>query len=356
MSNFLSERFNNLCAYVPGEQPRDKRYIKLNTNESPYPPAPAVCEAITKASIEELRLYSDPKCKRLKEIIAEQHNVRTENVFVGNGSDEVLSYIFMAFCDGKTGVSYPDISYGFYSVFADLYGVRKNEIPLRSDFTIAPDDYSNAGSTVIIANPNAPTGRCLSLADIEKVVQSNRDNIVAIDEAYIDFGGESCVKLIERYDNLISVQTFSKSRSLAGARLGFAIGSEKVISDLEKLRFSTNPYNINSLTMLIGIAALESRSYYQGTIEKIVETREFTVEKLREMGFVLDDSKTNFLFAKHREISGKDIYTKLKERGVLARHFDKPRVSDYIRITIGTQKDMEIMLDILREVLRNAVL
>lgn len=351
MSKFLSERFSGLRAYVPGEQPRDKKYIKLNTNEFPYPPSPVVFEAINRDCLCDLRLYSDPECKRLKELIAERYKVGIQNVFIGNGSDEVLSYIFMAFCDKNVGVSYPDISYGFYSVFADLYGLRKNEVPLREDFTVAPDDYRELGTTIVIANPNAPTGLCLPLADIEKIAASNRMNIVAIDEAYVDFGGETCIGLIEKYDNLLCVQTFSKSRGLAGARLGFAIGSEAVISDLERLRYSTNPYNVNSMTLQIGIAAMQSGEYYDNAAAKIVETREFVAGKLREMGFSLDNSKTNFLFAKHERVAGKDIYLRLKERGVLVRHFDMPRISDYIRITIGTQEDMEAMLRILSEVL-----
>jgi histidinol-phosphate aminotransferase len=239
MSRFLSERFQSLRAYVPGEQPRDMTYIKLNTNESPYPPAPQVIYALNREEAENLRLYSDPECLFLRETLAEYYGVRTENILVGNGSDEILSFIFMAYCDDKTGVLYPDISYGFYPVFANLYGLRKNEIPLREDFSIFAEDYLNTGSTVVIANPNAPTGICLSPEDIELIVKSNPDNVVVIDEAYIDFGGISVIPLTKKYDNLLVVQTYSKSRSLAGARLGYAIGNEALIADLDKLRNST---------------------------------------------------------------------------------------------------------------------
>lgn len=356
MSRFISDRFEKLCAYTPGEQPHDMKYIKLNTNESPYPPSPAVLAAIGSRQIEKLRLYSDPDCIRLKKALANEYNIEPDNVMVGNGSDEVLSFIFMAFCDGKTGVSYPDISYGFYSVFADLYCLKKTVRPLREDFSICADDYCCAGSTVVIANPNAPTGLCLSLENIEKIVKSNSGNIVAIDEAYIDFGGESCVELTKKYDNLLAVQTFSKSRSLAGARLGYAIGNAELIADLEKLRYSTNPYNINGLSQLAGIAAVESRNYYNKNIAEIVLTREYTTQKLRDLGFVLNDSKANFVFARHKGLSGGELYSGLRSRGILVRHFNAPRISDYIRITIGTRGQMDEMINALKEMLNYAKL
>ena len=256
MSRFLSGRFAQLKAYVPGEQPQNKSYIKLNTNESPYPPAPAVVEALNNKEINDLRLYSDPECKLLRKALADYYKVTPENIVVGNGSDEILSFAFMAFCDKNIGVSYPDISYGFYPVFADLYGIAKNEIPLHGNFSINAADYFNAGSTIVIANPNAPTGVCLSIADVESIVKANPNNVVVIDEAYIDFGGESCIPLTAKYDNLLVVQTYSKSRSLAGARLGYAVGNSELIADLEKLRYSTNPYNVNRLTLLAGRAAI----------------------------------------------------------------------------------------------------
>jgi len=354
MSRFLSDRFAQLKAYVPGEQPQDKSYIKLNTNESPYPPAPQVIEAISGNEINDLRLYSDPECKNLRKALACHYNVATENIMVGNGSDEILSFVFMAFCDKNTGVSYPDISYGFYPVYADLYGIAKSEIPLRADLTIRVKDYCNAGTTVVIANPNAPTGICLSLADIETIVKSNPNNVVVIDEAYIDFGGESCIFLTAKYNNLLVVQTFSKSRSLAGARLGYAIGSDELIADLEKLRYSTNPYNVNRLTLLAGRAAIDGQAYYDNKNSYIIKSREYTNKKLKEMGFDHMDSKANFIFARHPKLTGKEFYQGLRERGILVRHFDKPRISDYVRITVGTKDQMDSLLNSLKEMLANA--
>lgn len=343
-----------LKEYVPGEQPRDKKYIKLNTNESPYPPAPKVIETVNSTEVEDLRLYSDPECKYLRDAISKQYNVAPKNVMIGNGSDEILSFVFMAFCDKETGVSYPDISYGFYPVYADLYGIAKNEVPLADDFSVNASDYMNAETTIVIANPNAPTGMCLSLKDIELIVTSNPENVVVIDEAYVDFGADSCVPLVKKYENLLVVQTCSKSRSLAGARLGYAIGSEVLIADLEKLRFSTNPYNINRLSLVAGCAAFASQAYYDNNNAKIVETREYAVEKLQEMGFILTNSKANFIFAKHPKLTGEEIYKGLKDRGILVRHFNKPRISDFVRITIGTKEQIDALIISVKEMLADA--
>lgn len=354
MSRFMSGRFAELRAYVPGEQPRDKSYIKLNTNESPYPPAPQVIDAINCREVEDLRLYSDPECKLLREALAVHYGVSPKNIMVGNGSDEILSFAFMAFCDKGTGVSYPDISYGFYSVFSDLYGIPKREIPLRRDFTICAEDYSRANTAVVIANPNAPTGICLSLADIECILSSNPDNVVVIDEAYIDFGGESCVPLINKYGNLLVVQTYSKSRSFAGGRLGYAIGSEELIADLDKLRYCTNPYNVNRLTLVAGAVALKEQSYYDNNINDIIIIREYSSEKLKELGFELTDSKANFIFVRHPRLKGKELYQGLRERGILVRHFEKPRISEYVRISVGTKEEMDKLLNSLKEMLDDA--
>ncbi|NCB73801.1 MAG: histidinol-phosphate transaminase [Clostridia bacterium] len=354
MSRFLSGRFEKLVAYVPGEQPRDKSYIKLNTNESPYPPAPQVIEALSLNEINDLKLYSDPECKNLREALAEHYGVKPVNLMIGNGSDEVLSFIFMAFCDKAIGVSYPDISYGFYPVYAELYGINKNEIPLRSDLTINASDFQNTGTTVVLANPNAPTGICLSVSDVEEIVKSNANNIVVIDEAYIDFGGESCIPLTKKYDNLLVVQTYSKSRSMAGARLGYAIGSSELIEDLEKLRYSTNPYNINRLTLLAGEAALKGQAYFDKNNNEIIQIREYSAERLKQLGFLLTDSKANFIFAKHPKFNGEDLYLKLKSRGILVRYFSKPRISDYLRITVGSVEQMESLLSTLKEITEDA--
>ena len=354
MSRFLSNRFEKLKAYVPGEQPQDKGYIKLNTNESPYPPAPQVLEAICANEINDLRLYSDPECKKLREALAGHYGVKPQNLMLGNGSDEVLSFVFMAFCDGKVGVSYPDISYGFYPVYSDLYGIAKNEIPLRADFAINAEDYYNSGTTIVIANPNAPTGICLSIADIESIVKYNPNNVVVIDEAYIDFGGESCLPLTAKYDNLLVIQTYSKARSLAGARLGYAVGNAELIADLEKLRYSTNPYNLNRLTLLAGKAALDGQAYYDNNNLLIIQTREYASGKLKDMGFELTDSKANFIFSKHPIFEGKALYQGLRERGILVRHFEKAGISDYLRITVGSKQQMDSLLDTLKEMLKNA--
>lgn len=351
MSRFMSGRFSALKEYVPGEQPRDMAYIKLNTNESPYPPSPEVISAINARETEKLRLYSDPTCLALKRSLAESYAVGSENVITGNGSDEILSFIFMAFCDADTGVAYPDISYGFYPVFADLYGLERKEIPLRDDFSIDPADYFRLDRTIVIANPNAPTGMALAADEIERIVSENPNNVVVIDEAYVDFGGESCAELTKKYDNLIVVQTFSKSRSLAGARLGYAIAAAPLISDLEKLRNSTNPYNINRLSLIAGDAAVKSRGYYDENCKKIIETREYTKKELEKLGFDCLESRANFLFASKQGLAGEKLYSGLKERGILVRYFAKPRLERFVRISIGTREQMDAMLAAIKEML-----
>ncbi|MBO5755653.1 MAG: histidinol-phosphate transaminase [Clostridia bacterium] len=353
MSRFLSKEYAPLKEYVPGEQPRDRRYIKLNTNESPYPPSPAVLAAVGAEAAEKLCLYSDPESKDLKEALAALYGYKKENVFVSNGSDDILNFAFMAF--GKAnGVVFPDISYGFYSVFANLHGLDTKVIPLREDFTVDVDAYCNVGRMVVLANPNAPTGIALPLAEIEKIVSSNPDQLVLIDEAYVDFGAESAMSLTEKYDNLLVVQTFSKSRSMAGARLGYAFASEEIIKDLEKIKYSTNPYNVNRITQAAGVAALSEQPYYDANCRRIMETREFAREALIKMGFTVTPSATNFLFAKHERVSGEEIYLRLKENGVLVRHFNAPRIGDFNRITVGTREEMETMLAALKSILERS--
>ena len=349
MSRFLSQKLAGLEAYVPGEQPKDKRYIKLNTNESPYPPPKSVTDSISKAEIEDLRLYSDPECTALKAAIAEQYGVNTKNVFISNGSDEVLNFAFMAY--GDKGAVFPDITYGFYSVFADLYGINAEDIPLRDDFTVDINAYCGKNSLVVLANPNAPTGIALELFEIEKIVSSNPDGIVIIDEAYVDFGAESAIKLTEKYSNLLVVQTYSKSRSMAGARLGFAFANEQIIEDLEKIKYSTNPYNINRITQIAGAAALKNQAYFDSNCKKISETREYVKAELKQLGFTVTDSKANFLFAKSDKIGGKELYLSLKERGILIRHFESERIKDYNRITVGSREEMEIFLKNVGEIM-----
>lgn len=351
MSRFFSRRFDSLAAYTPGEQPQDQNYIKLNTNESPFAPSPAVIEAVNDVEVAKLRLYSDPECKLTVKAIAEYYGVQSKNVVLGNGSDEILSFIFQAFCDKDTPVAYPDISYGFYSVFAQLYGLESQVVPLRDDYSLNVEDYCGINKTVVIANPNAPTGMAVSLSDIEKILVSNPDNIVVIDEAYVDFGADSAVSLVDKYDNLIVVQTFSKSRQLAGARLGFAIANEEIITDLNTVRFSTNPYNINRLTLLAGEAAIKDKVYFDQTRSQIIANREYTADELKKRGFRVLDSKTNFLFAAHCSTGGEALYKALKADGILVRYFNKPRLSDFLRITIGTREQMDALLTSLDKIL-----
>ena len=347
MSRFFTDKFASLTPYTPGEQPRDMQYVKLNTNESPFPPSPAVTEAVA-AESGKLQLYSDPESTALRAKLAEVYGVKPTQVLVSNGSDEVLNFAFMAYGDG---VAFPDISYGFYPVFATLNHIPYTQIPLKEDFSIDPRDYMGIGKTVVIANPNAPTGLCLPLGDIEAIVKRNPNNVGVIDEAYIDFGGESAIPLVAKYDNLLVVQTFSKSRSMAGARLGFCIGSEQLIADLNTIRYSTNPYNVNRMTEFAGVAALRDNDYYMQNAKTIMENRAWTKKALEELGFFVLDSKANFLFAKSDRIGGEQLYKELKARGVLVRHFTKERIDAFNRITIGTLEQMEILIKNIQEIL-----
>lgn len=352
MSRFLIEEYQTLEAYTPGEQPRDMQYIKLNTNESPYPPSKGVLDALSREEVSKLNLYPDPECKELKDALASLYGVGRENVFLSNGSDDILNFSFMAFCGKQTPVKFPEISYGFYKVYAELYGVDYTAVPLREDFSLDICDYMGNDANVVIANPNAPTGIALSLDEVEHIVKANPDYLVLIDEAYVDFGGESAVALTKKYDNLLVVGTYSKSRSMAGARLGFAFGDKEIIADLEKIKFSTNPYNINRLTLLAGKAAVLDNDYYMENCKKVIETREFTVKELRTLGFTVTDSKANFIFAKSDSVSGETLYKELKRRGILVRHFSSPKICEYNRITIGTREQMQKFLDAVQDILK----
>ena len=353
MSRFLKDCYQALEAYTPGEQPRDMAYIKLNTNESPFPPAPAVVEKLQKADIENLRLYSDPTCKALKEKLAGLYGLQPENIFVSNGSDDILNFLFMAF-PGAKGAVFPDISYGFYSVYAQLHGVNARKIPLKADFSLDYTDYLNADALVVIANPNAPTGMTIPVCQIEEVLKQNPDNVVVIDEAYVDFGAESCYPLLKTYDNLVVVRTFSKSRCLAGGRLGYAMGPAALIADLEKLKYSTNPYSINRLTLTLGEATVDAEDYYVNMCATIAENRQWTAQKLESLGFHVLPSKANFLFAKAPNMDGGQLYLQLKQRGILVRHFTGQRIKDYIRITIGTAQQMETFIETVKTLLQEA--
>ena len=351
MSRFLSDRLLRLTPYTPGEQPQDFNYVKLNTNESPFEPSPEVIKALNTDEVSLLRLYSDPECKKTVKAVADYYGVDSSNVVLGNGSDEILSFIFEVFCDKDTPVAFPDISYGFYEVFASLYGIKAHVIPLKEDYSLCADDYCALNETIVIANPNAPTGMAISLEDIEKIASTNPDNVVVIDEAYVDFGGESAVELTKKHDNLIVVQTFSKSRQLAGARLGFAVANEALVTDLNTVRFSTNPYNINRLTLLAGEAAIKDTAYFEKTRALIIENRAYTVSELEKRNFTVLDSKTNFVFASHKTKSGEELYKGLKANGVLVRFFNKPRLDKYLRITIGTREQMDALLAALDKII-----
>ena len=350
MSKFFSKKYAALKPYTPGEQPKEREYVKLNTNESPFPPPPSVVEAAT-FEAGKLQLYSDPELVSLLDEAASCFGVKRSELIATNGSDEVLEFAFMAFCDKKHPIVFPDVTYGFYSVFAALHAIPYETIPLKEDFSVDYRDYVGIGKNIVIANPNAPTGLCLSLSEVEEIVKSNPKNVVIIDEAYVDFGGESCVPLIHKYDNLLVTQTFSKSRSLAGARLGLGFANEKLIADLNTLRYSTNPYNVNRMTMAAGVAALKEKRYYTAKCKEIAENRTYTAEELKKLGFAVLDSKANFLFAKTEKVSGETLYKLLKEKGVLVRHLRGERTEEYNRITIGTKEQMQIFLAKVKEVL-----
>lgn len=351
MSRFLIERYAGLQPYVPGEQPKDMNYIKLNTNESPYPPSPKVLGRLNAAEGERLNLYPDPTGSVLKDKIAALYAVKPSNIFLSNGSDEALAFAFMAFFDEKRQAAFPDITYGFYPVYCQLFNVPHVKIPLREDFTINYEDYLGINKNIVIVNPNAPTGLIMPLEEIEKILRTNPNNVVLVDEAYIDFGGQSAVRLIDRYDNLVVVHTCSKSRSLAGARLGFAFGDEALISDIEKMRYSFNSYNVSRPTLSAGEAAIDDEAYYKQMWLTIVKTRDKTASDLKTLGFIMTDSKANFLFVKHPDYPGEMLYRRLKEMGILVRRFDKNRISDYLRITVGSDEQMAALYQALKTIL-----
>lgn len=350
MSRFFSPKYSSLTPYTPGEQPQERKYLKLNTNESPFPPSP-LAQRLARDAAGDCQLYSDPECRALVNTAAESFGVEKENLLFTNGSDEILNFAFMAFCDSEHPAVFPNITYGFYPVFAELNNIPYEEIPLKDDFSIDINDYIGINKTIFIANPNAPTGIALSKADIEKIVASNPDNVVVVDEAYVDFGAESSLSLTKKYDNVLVCQTFSKSRSLAGARLGFGIGSKALINDLNTIKYSTNPYNINRMTMAAGIGALCDEEYFEKNCLKIAENREQTVRELQKLGFWVTDSKANFIFAKSDKIGGKELYLSLKEKGVLIRHFETPLLKDYNRITVGSKEQMEGFIKTVWEIL-----
>ena len=351
MSKFFSSKYDTLTPYTPGEQPQQKQVIKLNTNENPFPPSP-LAQQMARMEAGELNLYNDPECRCLNAIAAEKFGVESDELLFTNGSDEILNFAFMAFCDKDRPAVFADITYGFYPVFASLNGVPYETIPLKDDLSIDVNDYLGTGKTVFIANPNAPSGLLLSAADIERIVASNPDNVVVVDEAYIDFGGESVLPLIHKYDNLLVCRTFSKSRSMAGARLGFGAGCKALIRDLNTVKYSTNPYNVNRMTMAAGVGSLCDEAYFEKNRLAVIATRDRSIERLRELGYFVTDSKTNFLFTKAPFIGGKALCLALREKGIIVRHFDVPRITDYIRVSIGSDEQMDRFFEALEEIRR----
>jgi histidinol-phosphate aminotransferase len=353
MSRFLSQATKNMAPYVPGEQPQDKQYIKLNTNECPYSPSLMVGPIVS--DFETLRLYPDPESAALRAAAAAAFGVEPGEVFAAGGSDEALAYTFMAFFDRGDKVYFPDITYGFYKVYADLFALEACELPLDDDFTVNIDDYAGLDGHIVIANPNAPTGICLEPAQIETILKSNPDRLVVLDEAYIDFApGMSCLGLIRQYDNLLVVQTFSKSRALAGMRLSFSFANPEIIAGLERIKYSFNPYNIDRVSGAVAMAALRDREYLARVTGRIIETRARSIKALESAGFEVLPSQANFLFARAPFIGGGDLYEKLKEKGVLVRHFDKPRIRDFVRVTVGTDADMQVLMQKIEEIKKEA--
>lgn len=345
------ENVRRVVPYVPGEQPKDTNVIKLNTNENPYPPAPGVEKLKQEFSCDRLRLYPDPEATVLVDAIAKRYGVKPAQVFVGVGSDDVLALAFLTFFNGEKPILFPDITYSFYDVWADLYRIPYKTCPLDENFRMNIRDYEQENGGIIFPNPNAPTGVLETVENIETIVKNNPDVVVIVDEAYIDFGGTSVLPLVEKYENLLVVQTFSKSRSMAGARLGFGIGCKELIADLNAIKYSTNPYNINSATMAAGVGALKDTAYFQKNCAAIAETRAWTTDQLRRLGFRIIDSKANFVFAAAPNYSGQALYLDLKAKGILVRHFETPRLKDFNRITIGSREQMEALVAAIKELL-----
>ncbi len=337
--------------YVPGEQPKIKNVIKLNTNENPYPPSKAVMDALTKVDLDSLKLYPDPEVTKLNEAIANFYGVNKNQVFTGVGSDDVISMIFMTFFNSDKPVLFPEISYSFYSVWADLHKVPYETVRLDEDFNILVEDFNRENGGIIFPNPNAPTSKYLELSSVEEIIKNNQNSVVVVDEAYIDFGGESAIKFVNKYDNLIVVQTFSKSRSMAGMRIGYAIANEKLIKALNDVKFSFNSYTMNRTAIELGTAAINDKAYFEECCKKIVATRERTMKDLKELGFSFPESKANFIFAKHKDVPASLIFTKLKEKNIFVRYFNKPRIDNYLRITIGTDEQMDALIKALKEIL-----
>lgn len=339
--------------YVPGEQPQESNQIKLNTNENPYPPAPGVVKALQEFQTDRLRLYPEPTCKVLVDAIAEYYHLKPEQVFVGVGSDDVLAMIFLTFFNAKTPIVFPDITYSFYDVWADMLRIPYEVKPLDAQFQICKEDYYGENGGVIFPNPNAPTGILMELSEIEDILEHNRDVIVVVDEAYIDFGGKSALPLIERYDNLLVVQTFSKSRSMAGMRIGYAMGNPKLIRYINDVKYSFNSYTMNQTALALGVEAIRDRAYFEETRQKVIATREWTKGELKKLGFSFGDSMSNFIFATHEKVPAKELFEALKREHIFVRYFaSQERISNYLRISIGMQEEMETLIRFLTSYLQ----
>lgn len=350
--NLWEKNIRKAVPYVPGEQPDQQRMIKLNTNENPYPPAPGVMESIYASDTDRLRLYPDPKAGALVHALAKHYRVKPEQVFVGVGSDDVLAMAFLTFFNSPKPILFPDITYSFYDVWAGLFRIPYQTVPLDERFRICAKDYETANGGIVFPNPNAPTGELESLATIERILSHNQDVIVIVDEAYIDFGGTSALSLLGQYENLLIVRTFSKSRSLAGMRIGYAFGSQTLIGYLNDVKYSFNSYTMNQLTLTAGVAALKDEAYFKKTIHKIIATRERVKGEFQKLGFRFGDSQSNFLFVTHPDVQAKQLFEALKEEHIYVRYFNKPRIDNYLRITIGTDEEMDVLLDVLRDYLK----
>ncbi len=351
MSNNWESYVRKVVPYTPGEQPQVTDVVKLNTNENPYPPSPSVRAILEDFEYGRMRLYPDPDSSVLVDAIAKRYNVKSSQVFAGVGSDDVLAIAFMTFFGSEKPVIFPNITYSFYDVWADVYRIPYKQIPLNSDFTINREDYITENGGIVIANPNAPTGVMETIENIEYIVKNNPDSVVIIDEAYVDFGGESCLPLVEKYENLLVVQTYSKSRSMAGMRIGFAIGSEKLIKYMNDVKFSINSYTMNPITQLCGAASMADEEYFRETVDRIIATRERSKARLTDLGFVFPDSKTNFIFASPQKVSAQVIFEELKKRNIFVRYWNKPIICDYLRISIGTDEEMDRLFNALEEII-----
>ncbi|KNF07711.1 histidinol-phosphate aminotransferase HisC [Gottschalkia purinilytica] len=352
MSKYWSDITKKIDPYIPGEQPKDKKYIKLNTNENPYPPSEQVIKAIQNAANENLKLYPDPTSERLRDTIADYYSLKKEQVFIGNGSDEILAFSFIGFFNPNEPILIPDITYSFYKVYSNLFNIKYNLISLNNDLSLPIDKFFIPNGGIIFPNPNAPTGRYVPLEFIEEVLNKNKDKVVIVDEAYIDFGGESSVKLIDKYENLLVIQTLSKSRSLAGLRVGFALGQEHLITGLDRIKNSVNSYTTDTLALFGAIEAIKDEEYFQETRRKIIDTRNRVSEELKSIGFNVIDSKTNFVFISHPYIKAEDIFNRLKEKNVLVRYFNQPRIDNFLRVSIGNDEEMNYFIKVIEDIVK----